>query len=102
VLLILGLGAKAFVKGSYMPNDRVLQVELRHDLPVGTTREQIDLCLTQRNIGHSYSASDNTIYGLIPDVKKGPLVSQSIQIIISLDAQQRLKGLEVKSIYTGP
>jgi hypothetical protein len=102
VLLILGFGARAFVKGSYTPNDRVLQVELRHDLPVGTTREQIDLYLTQRKIGHSYSASDNTIYGLIPDVKKGPLSSQSIQVIISLDAQQRLKGLEVKSIYTGP
>ena len=76
--------------------------ELTTNLPPGSTYEQIDSVLTKEKIGHSYAADEHRFYGLIPDVQKGFLISEDLQVFIDVDDQRRLVGIEITAVYTGP
>jgi hypothetical protein len=88
-------GGKAF---DYNTFDR----DIRASLPVGSNYENVERYLQGKNISYSLVERENKVYALIPDVKKGPIVSESVQIIIALDEQKRVRSVDVKPVYTGP
>lgn len=106
VIVALAIGAAFAVGTGTMPrsgySEGDIEAELRVALPVGTSYQQIDTWLSRRGIVHSFVAKEHRVYGLIPDIQRGLLVTKSIQIIIALDSQEKLTSVEVKPVYTGP
>ena len=87
---------------------------------LGKTKEQIQLTLDQRlqkgspphevlallksfKVDHSeYQKSARQIEAIVRDVQKNVPVTESIQIIFSFDETDKLKGYQLKSLFTGP
>jgi hypothetical protein len=85
-----------------VPEYADLEQEIRSDLPVGSTRQEIETYLTAKNISHSFVDREDRVYGIVPDVERGLLVSKGIQIVVDLDRQHRLESLGIRPVYTGP
>jgi hypothetical protein len=79
-----------------------LEQDMRQHLPVGTSYPQIAAYLQQKGIGYSYYPERREILILFEDVVKGLIVSTSIQVVITLDDQQRLQNIEFRQFGTGP
>jgi hypothetical protein len=101
-LVLVLLGLECIRGGKHTAPYADLEQEIRSNLPVGSTLQEIETYLTTKNISHSYVERENRVYGIVPDVERGLLVSKSLQIVVDLDRQHRLESLELKPVYTGP
>jgi hypothetical protein len=76
---------------------------VRASLPAGTTLQDIDGFFTKHRVEHSFYEPANQVFAAIRNIKGGFFpVSKDAQIIITLDKSERLVGLEVKAVMTGP
>jgi hypothetical protein len=87
-----------------------LKSQLARDLPVGSSRDDVEQWLDQRGIEHGFVQRDNSIHSIIRQVSKNTYTDKGftfdivgdIQIIFRLDDRESLRQVEVKPIFTGP
>lgn len=79
-----------------------LEQDMRQHLPVGTSYPQITAYLQRQGIGYWYYPENHQILILFQDVVKHWIFSTSIQVVITLDDQQRVQSIEFRQYGTGP
>jgi hypothetical protein len=89
-------------KGATMPTKETVEKQMKGNLPIGTPFESVKAYLDNSKIGYDWYEKGNAFYSIIRDVKKNGPVSESIQVIIHMDNDKKVKSIEVKSVYTGP
>jgi hypothetical protein len=81
-------------------------VTLRRDvedhIKIGDTYESVAAYLNRSWGGFSYSASDMTMRTITREERSGLFYLESVQVVISLDKDGRVVGLDVRRIITGP
>jgi len=100
-LLVLLCFTLSCSKGGVMPTKQSVENQMLSNLPVGTSFENVKAYLDSSKISYDWYAKGNTFYSIIRDVKKNILSRESIQIIIHMDDNKKVKSIEVKSVYTG-
>ena len=79
-----------------------LESDIKGALVPGITIDEAESRLDQLGIAYSFVEKEHELYGLVPDVKKNWLASESIQIIVSFDDEGQLSDLNIRRTYTGP
>jgi hypothetical protein len=79
---------------------RALESELRTQLTVGLTADQVQAYLAARGIGYTYYEQDRVIQAFIPDFYANPLIRTSVEIIGHVDQDGRLERLEIRRVGT--
>lgn len=104
-LLLLGLVA-AFNLRSPAQSDQkaIVRIEqkLKIDLPVGTSFQDVQSYLQRERIEHSWLEKDQMFMAILRDIEKNWPVTESAQIYIRMDANKRVRSVEVESVFTGP
>ena len=85
--------------------------DLKRNLPIGSTRQQVEAYLDQKKVSHSYSGQDyptpeyknaEVAWFLIPDQDHN-IVQTEVQAIFHFDPTgTRMIGFGLKAMYKGP
>lgn len=83
-----------------------LESEIKKDLPLGSTKEEVSSFLDSRGIGHAYAGASpqfkNTEIALVRNAAYHWPIRTDIQILFTFDKNSRLSSFTVKEINTGP
>ena len=76
--------------------------QIRTDLPVGSSLEQVDSYLDQHNIDHTYDHGGNQVTAYIHNIQRDALVREDLYLVFSFDQFKSLRDIEAKPAYTTP
>ena len=87
-----------------------VDADIRQNLPIGSTKANVDTYLDTHNIVHKYYGLDTDknekFYrcevALVLDTASHWLITSSIQIVFRFDNDMRLLSYDVQEINTGP
>jgi hypothetical protein len=83
-------------------DSKAVEAEAKQALPVGTSKEAVDLYLTNHKIEHSLYKPENRIYAIVRNLKMQSGTSESLSVIFSFDASGSLTNTQCTIDYTGP
>ncbi len=80
--------------------------QVRHDLPVGTSKDAVDAYLTKLKIGHSYvgekndfGIADHTFYTIVEDFTWFLHITVDLETEIHLDKNEKVDGIKFNVRY---
>jgi hypothetical protein len=80
-----------------------LAVDIRQTLPIGSSRQAIEVALRSRHLTFSFEERSRTIYAGARYLKgSNPIVEMGLSLKFRLDESLHLQGIDSKTIYTGP
>jgi hypothetical protein len=79
-----------------------VEEKITKDLPVGSDYRNVQQYLENHKIEYSWVEEEKTFYAIIRNTNGDFLVKENIQMIMHMDAEKKLKSIEVKSVFTGP
>ena len=80
-----------------------LEQELRHALPAGASREQVERALANRHIATHWDEATRTLQaGAGPLKGSNPLIETSLSLQFHFDPALTLLSIESKVVHTGP
>lgn len=71
------------------------------ELPVGTSKKDIERYLTDNNIEHSWVEEEKDFRAIVRNVEVNGLITKSLVIIISIDENSKLSSIKSESVSTG-
>jgi hypothetical protein len=86
---------------SRLTKDQV-EEKITKDLPVGSEYSNVRQYLENHKIEYSWVEEEKTFYAIIRNTNGDFLIKENIQMIIRMNAEKKLKSIEVKSVFTGP
>ena len=86
---------------SRLTKDQVEET-ITKDLPVGSDYRNVQQYLENHKIEYSWVEEEKTFYAIIRNTNSDFLVKENIQMIMHMNAERKLKLIEVKSVFTGP
>jgi hypothetical protein len=101
--ILLSVCFLAGIVGCHHRGSASSEETLRQSFPVGTTKDQVERILTEKKIEHSFVEEKNAFYAIIRDTEgSSSLVKQSVQLVINLDDEKRVKEVRATKLHTGP
>jgi hypothetical protein len=115
---MVALAAIQAVSNLYRVDARVLESEIRHDLPPGSSRSQVEEVLGKHRLEHSFSpdcgmesshtnpesiTACGTEFAIARNVRGSSwLIESSIAFEFHFDREMKLESIDSKMKYTGP
>ena len=85
-----------------LKNVDAFEQKMRADLPIGSTKEEVENYLIKKGIQYQYFESDKTFYAGIPKIGRRMLVYNAyLSIKIKLNDSEQLQALDFRVIYDG-
>lgn len=79
-----------------------VEAKITKDLPIGSDYSKVRQYLETHKIEYSWIEAEKTFYAIIRNTNNDFLVKENIQMIMHMDAEKKLKSIEVQSVFTGP
>jgi len=92
-------GHRMLAKEVRLSNVDAFEAQLRRDLPLGTSKADVEAYLAQLNIRHAYVGPHNAYQAVIDDIGMRQGFQASLDIWVSLDADEKVKEIRLHVQY---
>lgn len=100
VFILLTWTVMVFLCGCKDKKEQVIN-SIKENLPVGTPFTDVNSYLQKTNFEYSYNNETKCFTAILRDLNKKAFSSENISLVIKMDEHDKLKGIDVKMIYTG-
>jgi hypothetical protein len=85
------------------PSAKSLEAQIRTDILLGSSPQQVMSYLTSKSIAHHWHKEGSQITAIVRDTAgSGMLVKESVSMVFEFDANLKLSAIKFEKLYTGP
>ena len=84
------------------PTAKALEAQIRKDVPIGSSVQQVMSYLSSKSITHVWHKESSYIGAIVRDTDAGMLVKESVSMRFEFDANLILTAIKFEKKYTGP